>query len=85
MKTPEEIKKGLDMCIRMAYSDECPYFKTGCRMGNMLMRDALSYIKQLEAQVPRCPGGLAWRRGCRKTLASISSARQKGAFTVQGS
>lgn len=43
MKTPEEIKLGLECCV--------DYDCTGC--SEQLMEDALAYIRQLEAQVPR--------------------------------
>ena len=59
MKTPDEIKKGLEMCQRDALSEAaccplCPYDDggfdiiacTGC-----LARDALTYIQQLEKRL----------------------------------
>ena len=58
MKTPEEIKKGLNHCSEKAGGktkcSECVYFKDGrgwC--STTITRDALSYIQQLEAQQPR--------------------------------
>ena len=57
MKTPDEIKKGLDCCIQN--SEEacylCPYMidcETFDNAGNH-SRDALAYINQLEARVPK--------------------------------
>lgn len=53
VKTPEEIKDGLDTCgkRRICLSD-CPYFgEDGC--SSHLEADALDYIQQLEAQVPK--------------------------------
>ena len=57
MKTPDEIKKGLDYCIQN--SEEacylCPYMidcETFDNAGNH-SRDALEYITQLEARVPK--------------------------------
>lgn len=57
MKTPEEIKKGLECCIQN--SEEacylCPYMidcETFDNAGNH-SRDALAYINQLEARVPK--------------------------------
>ena len=58
MRTPEEIKKGLNHCSEKAGGktkcSECVYFKDGrgwC--STTITRDALSYIQQLEAQQPR--------------------------------
>ena len=56
MKTPEAIKKGLECCMKASeYAcDHCPYFKEciNFEAGN-LYRDALAYINQLEARVPK--------------------------------
>ena len=55
MKTPEEIKKGLEACVAgecHSKRHECPYRKEAeCTMA--LSEDALAYIYQLEAQLPR--------------------------------
>lgn len=56
MKTPEEIKKGLACCAKSSEEacEHCPY-ENDCERfeaGN-LYRDALSYINQLEARVPK--------------------------------
>lgn len=56
MKTHEAIKKGLECCMKASEEacDHCPYSK-GCERfeaGN-LYRDALAYINQLEARVPK--------------------------------
>ena len=56
MKTPEEIKKGLECCMKASEEacEHCPYSK-GCERfeaGN-LYRDALAYITQLEERVPK--------------------------------
>lgn len=51
MRTPEEIKKGLEICIADENCRDCPYKNGYCDM--QLERDALSYIQQLEAQQPR--------------------------------
>lgn len=53
MKTPEEIKKGLECCARASeeackhcpYGNDCDNFEAG-----NLYRDALAYINQLEAR-----------------------------------
>ena len=61
MKSPDEIKKGLERCSSIANcADGCPYHVTvegsfgceemGCEDG--LLPDALALIHQLEAQVP---------------------------------
>lgn len=51
MKTPEEIKKGLEICIADGNCRCCPYNNGNC--GMQLERDAIAYIQQLEAQQPR--------------------------------
>lgn len=51
MKTPEEIKKGLEICIADKSCRDCPYNNGNCYM--QIVRDALAYIQQLEAQQPR--------------------------------
>ena len=52
MKTPDDIKKGLE-CCRKGNCKGCPY-KEGeyidCQ--EQLEKDALAYIEQLEAQMP---------------------------------
>ena len=63
MKTPEEIKKGLECCLGDTHAyhcDECPYaddeseVDDGCGdNGIQLLDDALALIQQLEAQVPK--------------------------------
>ena len=60
MKTPEEIKKGLECCLGDTHAyhcDECPYaddeseVDDGCDdNGIQLLEDALAYIQQLEAE-----------------------------------
>ena len=60
MKKPEDIKKGLRWCGGIAQiikgcSGGCPYYVSnddGCQQED-LTADALAYIQQLEAQVPR--------------------------------
>lgn len=53
MRTPEEIKKGLE-CYQMHDGDEyvdcshCPYYLTCTHCDIELHKDALAYIKQLE-------------------------------------
>ena len=55
MRTPEEIKKGLEICRGKCTGNKphCPYDKyvNGCE--DALNRDALAYIQKLEAQQPR--------------------------------
>ena len=56
MRTPEEIKKGLECCIKNSEEScyDCPYM-IDCETfdaGNN-SRDALAYITQLEARVPK--------------------------------
>ena len=49
MKTPEEIKKGLEICIADKSCRDCPYNNGNCDM--QLERDALAYIQQLENHI----------------------------------
>lgn len=49
MKSPEEIKKGLNCCDEQMSCDECPYHgENDCSY--LIIKDGLSYIKQLEAE-----------------------------------
>lgn len=51
MKTPEEIKKGLECCLKVgACNDECPYYNDGCG-DDQEVKDALAYIQQLEGEL----------------------------------
>ena len=49
MKTPYEIKKGLECCA-YATCHSCPYVEDGCT-SNREKIDALEYIQQLENQI----------------------------------
>ena len=51
MKTPEEIKKGLECCTTGNYLScrKCPYEQGGCGEDENL-KDALAYIQQLERE-----------------------------------
>lgn len=53
LKTPKEIKKGLECCSKSdGCPQECPYYNVpSC--GGTLKLGAHNYIQQLEAQVPR--------------------------------
>ena len=64
VKTPEEIKKGMECCFgndERRICEECPYavYEAGvfgdyvCSDFDAVGTDALSLIQQLEAQVPR--------------------------------
>lgn len=59
MKKPEEIKKGLECCDKFLggghwnICSKCPYDMGKGRCYGTMMADALAYIQQLEAQVPR--------------------------------
>lgn len=57
MKTPEEIKRGLECCTPLDGDGECTGFDAICRLcpydgetwcADKMRRDALSYINQLE-------------------------------------
>ena len=52
MKTPEEIRKGLDCCID-GNCDYCTYNGLKMDCSDAMKSDALAYIQQLEAQVPK--------------------------------
>lgn len=49
MKTPDEIKKGLECCTH-GTCDSCPYAEDGCTSDREKI-DALEYIQQLERQI----------------------------------
>lgn len=58
MKTPDEIKKGLECCISDTYGcyEKCPYFNSlsnGVDCAVKMHADALAYINQLEERVPK--------------------------------
>ena len=54
MKTPEEIKKGMEQCaITRACNKACMYYSGKSDCINHLTIDALAYIQQLEAQESR--------------------------------
>ena len=53
MRTPEEIKKGLECCGSSDECKECPYRCIIDWCMGALAEDALAYIRQLEAQQPR--------------------------------
>lgn len=58
MKTHEEIKNGLECCISDTYGcyEKCPYFNSlsnGVDCAVKMHADALAYITQLEARVPK--------------------------------
>ena len=55
MRQPEEIKMGLECCGENDCHNswqECPYWEEA-DCSTLLMKDALAYIRQLEAQVPK--------------------------------
>lgn len=53
MRTPEEIKKGLEICRGKCTGNKphCPYDKYGDGCEDTLNRDALAYIQKLEARM----------------------------------
>ena len=56
MKTPDEIKKGLEACSAdecHGYHVGCPYYNFSARCMQDMAADALAYIQQLEAKVPQ--------------------------------
>lgn len=52
MKTPEEIKKGLERCKDdRCICDECEFSDGNVKKWRSLMGDALAYIEQLEKRI----------------------------------
>ena len=54
MKTPEEIKKGLECCISCTSCTECPYNNCGDQYGicaPVLINDAFDLVQQLEQEL----------------------------------
>lgn len=52
MKTPEEIKKGLEVCATLdGDCDSCPYDGKQLVCVDMSRKDALAYITQLEQRI----------------------------------
>ena len=60
MKTPEEIKKGLECCVTRYNchldDEQCCYHSGGVSCHYDVMKDALAYIQQLEAAQPKWIG-----------------------------
>lgn len=55
MKTPEEIKLGLECCAGAGGCENCPYFNNNdAKCGYRKNSDALAYIQQLEEREKRC-------------------------------
>lgn len=52
MKTPDEIKKAVSLCILCERCTDCPYRESESETGCMsaLNADALAYIEKLEAE-----------------------------------
>lgn len=55
MKSPDEIKKGLECCqtsmtTKYKVCSKCGYFDDGYECENVLREDALAYIQQLERE-----------------------------------
>ena len=77
MKTPDEIKKGLECCIKFLACEYCPYFESCSEMEE----DALAYIQQLEKE-------LAQERAIKKSTLSmdadgVSWCIEKGWISVE--
>ena len=53
MKTPEEIKKGLEVCTTDEYCEGCPYAEGGNYLCKNLRLDALTYIQQIEDAIDK--------------------------------
>lgn len=58
-KSPDEIKKGLECCIKSACEPCCPYGNTAnCKFAIHLLEDVLAYIRQLESDKQQLEGML---------------------------
>ena len=51
MKTPEDIKRGLECCAIRKTCKGCPYDEKTAACMNTLEAEALAYIRQLERKV----------------------------------
>lgn len=76
MKTPEEIKKGLECCANDPYgcNEKCPYFNSlsnGVDCAAKMHADALVYIQQLEANYQQVSKAL-----CGKENATLDEVLQ---------
>ena len=78
MKTPEEIRKGLDDCMPRwnekkltVRCDDCAYKGNGLWCRNMLFKDASTYIQQLESTVSQVSKAL-----CGKENATLDELLQ---------
>lgn len=79
MKTPDEIKKGLECCTNDAFdcSERCPYFNptsNGVDCASQLHTDALALIRQLERERDEA---MQERDGLSIMLTSAESAFEK--------
>ena len=64
MKSPDEIKKGLECCSNPDGTCEgCPYVEGECRAFEQLSADALALIQQLEAQNAELSGKIGRLEG----------------------
>ena len=72
MKTPEEIKRGLEGCGGLdGDCENCPYDEQTIYCNDRLMRDALAYIQQLESTVSQVSKAL-----CGKENATLDEILQ---------
>ena len=61
MRTPEEIKRGLECCsAEICLGKECPYWEADCAD---VPKDTLAYIRQLESQVEKLEKDIQRGRG----------------------
>ena len=56
---PEDIKKGLECCIK-GDCDNCPYYGVKFDCSDVMKADALAYIQQLEAKVGKDTNVSSW-------------------------
>ena len=82
MKTPDEIKKGLETCIGKCTGNKphCPYDTCGDGCMDSMNRDALAYIQQLErerdAAVEQMKNGYCCCHFCKHNRPPVGCAKE---------
>lgn len=80
MKTPDEIKKAVSLCILCGRCADCPYCLTGCM--SALNADVLAYIEQLESRVEQKNRVLTLEEVAQSEVMWYENRRRKGALVV---
>ena len=93
MKTPEEIKKGLERCqldkeLLFVDCSHCPYYMDTAHCDLVLHADTLTYIQQLEAELKsyKAEAGVAQRalESARQELAAVKRERDAAVIALHG-